>query len=303
MNVMKRIIMLIALLCCLTGVIFTGFSGDIDYYSIAGEMERSKETANLQNHGQVNRFPTPRTFDKRIFDAAGRGDAEIVKELIRGGVDVNQRDDKGLTPVHVAVRNGREETQTVLVLLKAGADIVALDDTGTTPLLNAIGPGGTADDVRILLEHGANPDRANLTGKTPLIAAADWIMPAVVEMLLRKGADPNMVDNKGNSPLMMAAVGGSDRVQIVRLLCEKANVHLKNLDGKSALMIAEEKLKEYEKNQSMTKSLLEIIEELRKAGAETSCLAGRGFRSSHELAFLAGLLCEVDTMSWLGSDC
>ncbi|MGW5388249.1 ankyrin repeat domain-containing protein [Nocardia sp. NPDC003963] len=78
-------------------------------------------------------------------------------------------------------------------LLAAGADPDKRDSYGTTPLYRAA-VQGYAETVRLLLAHGADP---HLPGGAddeglPLCAAACWNHTGVVEALLAAGADPDL---------------------------------------------------------------------------------------------------------------
>ena len=208
---------------------------------------------------------TPKPTDKRIFDAE-RGDDKLIEKLIREGVDVNQKDKDGITPLHSAVANERRTTRPIIALLKAGADINAQDSLGSTPLLYSLYSFGNSDYSRLLIEYKADVNIARNNGTTPLHEAAGQTNTDILKLLLEKGADPNAVNDRGETPFMLAVRNAQD-VDAVRLFIEKgANVHLVNKEGKSAAAQAEEALRKT-KSEIGRKKLLEIIQELKKAGA------------------------------------
>ena len=74
----------------------------------------------------------------------------------------------GMTPLHLAIRQG--QSATVKALVEAGADVnLASGGDKTSPLLGAI-VNGQYDLAMYLLEHGANPTLASENGVTPLYA-------------------------------------------------------------------------------------------------------------------------------------
>lgn len=75
-----------------------------------------------------------RKFEKLLYLAARRGDADLVAERLSWGVDPNCTFGKGKTPLIGNIRSGSPSAATVEVLLKAGADPGHLDEAGLTAL-------------------------------------------------------------------------------------------------------------------------------------------------------------------------
>ncbi|UNS95303.1 ankyrin repeat domain-containing protein [Streptomyces tubbatahanensis] len=100
----------------------------------------------------------------------------------------------------------------VQTLLRAGADPQRADAEGATPLYQAC-VSGQADVARLLLEAGAAPD-AESGGPgsegTPLCAAACWGHTETVRALLAYGADPRLREDHGTgrTPLEWAMDAG-----------------------------------------------------------------------------------------------
>ena len=69
-----------------------------------------------------------------LHRAAAFGPVQMVRDLINAGANVNARDGRSLTPLHLAVATEYPSPQICEALLQAGADVNARDNTGETPL-------------------------------------------------------------------------------------------------------------------------------------------------------------------------
>lgn len=104
-----------------------------------------------------------------LMIASVKGHAGVVRILLKHGADGNARDVYGWTPLMRAVYENRGEAVAVL-LEDASIDVNNRDDQGITALhLAAV--KGDAVIARMLIEHGADPGAVNLEGKTPVAIA------------------------------------------------------------------------------------------------------------------------------------
>jgi hypothetical protein len=75
-----------------------------------------------------------RQFEKLLYLAAQRGDADLVAERLSWGIDPNCRSSKGRTPLIANVRGFSPSAGTVRALLDRGADPGLTDESGLTVL-------------------------------------------------------------------------------------------------------------------------------------------------------------------------
>src|SRR5438105_6623943 len=75
-----------------------------------------------------------RNFEKLLYLAAQRGDADLVAERLSWGIDPNCASARGSTPLIANVRGSSPSAATVRALLAAGADPDHTDAAGLTAL-------------------------------------------------------------------------------------------------------------------------------------------------------------------------
>jgi ankyrin repeat protein len=137
-----------------------------------------------------------------LHDAAAEGDLDRVLVLLeQPGIDVNQANMDGWTPLQEAA--ARHYEQVCKALVDAGANLDHQNKDGWTPLHEAAARG-LMDTTRLLVEHGASLIIKTKDGDTALHVAASHHMAEAVKYLLANGADPNAMNNDARKPHSLA---------------------------------------------------------------------------------------------------
>lgn len=193
--------------------------------------------------------------------AAKKGHLSIVRLLLRYRALVDMVNNDGDSPLDMATLYRREQVAKVLLekgarvneqmlfrwcnysskdivsqLISREVNINATDERGDTPLQRYVS-SGKLDMVRLLLEHGADPNLRNNEGKAPIHTVCNWggADPAKVQLLLEYGADVNAKTlEDGTTPLHYASCLGNGA--IVRLLMKHgADPNAQDIYGYTAL--------------------------------------------------------------------
>lgn len=135
-----------------------------------------------------------------LQSAAGRGHVDVVLVLLGHGAKVGNKDHRGMTALHRA-----DNPAIAKILLDRGADLSARSVDGWTPLRMALKYNKSDDLVRYLLERGADIDdidnnNNDLLHETLFLSCK----PKALGILLDAGADPNRKDRRGETPLSWA---------------------------------------------------------------------------------------------------
>jgi uncharacterized protein len=170
-----------------------------------------------------------------LVDAARNGNVDVVRSLLKSGVDPNQAAPDGSTAVHWAVHG--DNLALLNALLDAGAKPDAVTRYRIAPLTLAA-QNGNAALVERLLAAGAIPDTASEEGQTALMTAARNGSVAVVRALLKRGAQVGLAESfRGQTALMFAA--GEGNIDAAKLLLELgAKLNERSKGGYTPLLFA-----------------------------------------------------------------
>lgn len=173
---------------------------------------RHKASTAVPNRRQQPIFVAARL---EIDKAAQQQMTGIIQALLDAGSDVNQRDERGKTPLFHAVITGN--AQTIETLLNNGADLNAVDNDGNTALFWVQTYGEEYTTVwNLLLQRGIAVNQQNRKGKTALYVrfggsfTAQKIIAEMVDGALKYHANPELADSEtGQVVLHRAAYAGN----------------------------------------------------------------------------------------------
>jgi len=143
----------------------------------------------------------------KFLESVKKKEGEKVEQaLMDSPTIVNARDvSTGETALHIVV--GRRDLTWLQYLVMKGASVNQADDHGRTPLQQAINLGWR-EGAEYLVEQKANTEISNDAGETPLISAVHRHDAQLMKVLLQAGADPDRADNSGRSARDYASQDG-----------------------------------------------------------------------------------------------
>ena len=142
-----------------------------------------------------------RHSDAPLLVTIRNGDLSEFQKTLRSGANLDVKDGRGCTPLHVAVLTGR--AQILDALLDRNVEVDAQDAAGRTAL-NLAAEQGIPETVEKLLAHGANPDIHPFDEPGSLNQALLKKQYRIIKILLDNGAEVNEKDTWGWYPLFHA---------------------------------------------------------------------------------------------------
>ncbi|CAH0044263.1 unnamed protein product [Clonostachys solani] len=233
------------------------------YPGESGSIVVDQETLSIYGHlvgldmfGYGHVVPFSRTIEqiKAAFnvDNAGLPALENSDSHQEGGMG-DKDDGELMFLLHVV----SPDISKVQQLIERGADVNRPDAYGATPLLRAV-RGEYQAIVELLLENDADLSVPGKYGETPLWRAASEGHQAIVELLLDNGADLSVPNEYGETPLWIATIKGHQAI-IELLLANGADLSIPNKYGETPLWAAVEN------------GHLPIVKLLLSRGSEVNC--------------------------------
>ncbi|KAH1690290.1 hypothetical protein KXV68_004810 [Aspergillus fumigatus] len=164
--------------------------------------------------------------------AVMRGCSDIVSMLLIKGADTDLGDNTGTTPLHTAV--WKKHCKITQLLLERGAAVGSRDSYGRTALDIAM-THGSQRSLSLCLKHA----KINAQDCQPLHPAISLNKTAVVRWLLENGADINRKDSRGQTPLLYAMLEAHDHL-VELLLLYDVDPDAERYDGLTPLKLASE---------------------------------------------------------------
>jgi ankyrin repeat protein len=169
-----------------------------------------------------------------LHDMAERGNCQMASQILKAGADVNAKNRSGKTALHLAVK----DENLVQLLIDYGADATVCDDMGRLPLhYSAL--HGVKGTFEILIPRPDDFHTKDKYGATALHLASENSEDNCLFMkyLIDLEADVNATDNNGSTPLHYAVRAGNAKILDI-LITEGVDVNAIDIFGKTPLALA-----------------------------------------------------------------
>ncbi|XP_063904028.1 uncharacterized protein LOC135123367 [Zophobas morio] len=215
-------------------------------YDKVCELFTVQEKKNRKNREYETKFVTAENAETPLLLASKSGHLKIVKYLLHLNDEINKPKKFGETPFHVASENSHKNY--LQYFLNVGEEI---------------NRGSVDSSFECLVEAGAEINRGNKQGETPLYVASKMGHEKLVEYLMTDGAEINRARNDGATPLLIASQNGHDKI-VEYLVTVGAEINRASNDGWTPLLIASQNGHE------------KVVEYLATAGAEINRARNNG---------------------------
>ncbi|KAI1266477.1 hypothetical protein F5Y18DRAFT_359147 [Xylariaceae sp. FL1019] len=179
---------------------------------------------------------TGKEYGNALTAAAYDGTIDIVKMLLDAGANVN-------SPDGYALQAAAAQGHYVVVeeLLRRHADVDALttrEDFTAGTALQAACEASRVDIVRLLLEHGADPNHGAGEDAPPVVAAALHAEEEILELLVQRKPKLDVFGGWDHSSPLINAAAFLPVSSLKLLLDAGADINLQDNDGDTALIVA-----------------------------------------------------------------
>jgi ankyrin repeat protein len=216
------------------GAVPDSFRGEISPLWLALEHDHEAAAVALVDAGAA--FDNASVFRGMtpFYCAAMLNFKDLVSKMVAHGTDIHAPGPQG-SPLHEACDNGNLALAKLLVL--NGADVNRINGLGETPIFLAA-QNGHWEIAGWLVQSGARPSATNNLGNTILHEAARHDDSASVRHICLLGVDPNVQNKVGETPLHLAAAKGHAATAIALIDICQADLNKTEIHGLSPAGLA-----------------------------------------------------------------
>ena len=173
-------------------------------------INKNKKTLNINLQDKIKNW-SPIMY---LLDSSDLGEPDSLILLIKNNVNINIKDNKGITPLHLAAFKGQDEN--VEILIKSNSNVNSKDSLGRIPLTFSI-IEGQINSAQLLIEK-SDFNTLDINNNSLLHYAVLTKGNALLFtiMLSDRKINLNTINNEGNTPIMLVALNNPN--ENVRLL-------------------------------------------------------------------------------------
>ena len=180
-------------------------------------------------------------IDKQALFARAieQGNIDLVKKLIKAGVNVNHERD-GWTTMMSAFQATNCKLDIIKTLIKAGANInnfdgwylrQAITNTDIDLVQLLLNAGINANTGDRYLTSNAEGEQVEFINESVLQVAVESQVLEIIELLINAGANVNLMNGQGNTAICYAR-----SAEVIKLLIDAgADLQIKDINGKTQL--------------------------------------------------------------------
>mmetsp|Transcript_14717 Transcript_14717/g.46201 ORF Transcript_14717/g.46201 Transcript_14717/m.46201 type:complete len:433 (-) Transcript_14717:111-1409(-) len=196
----------------------------------------------LREGAQLNRVDAKLGTPLMLTLFSDEPDEQFARWLVEEGADVSIHCTEGeqSTALHKCAESASTDLLEFLLQQPGALPLLeARDVTGRTPLIAAAEKGRDATVQMLLTKYKVDPDQRSEDNLTPLFLACQNGHSATAELLVGAGADVNVQDKGDTQAVPLHLAASNSHLSLVKLLLDKgAKVDATESRGFTALMMA-----------------------------------------------------------------
>ena len=173
-------------------------------------INKNKKSLNINLQDKIKHW-SPIMY---LLDSSDIGEPDSLILLIKNNVNINIKDNKGITPLHLSAFKGQDEN--VEILINSNANINSKDILGRIPLTFAIIEGQINSAQLLIDKSDLNILDINNNSLLHYAVLTKGNALLFTIMLSDKNINLNIQNNDGNTPIMLVALNNPN--ENVRLL-------------------------------------------------------------------------------------